>query len=836
MPFPIPQISMGGGEMSPKVYSRVDLQKFGSGAKRLRNHFVEAEGGATNRPGTLFIKEVKDSTHTTRLIKFEYNEEQAYALEFGDQYIRIYSNGGVVLEATQTITGATQANPVVVTINSHPYVNGDQVYISDVGGMTELNGKFYTVANKATNTFELSGVDGTGYTAYDTGGTAQRVYTVTTPYLHTELSKLKFRQSNDVMYIAHRNHAPRKLSRLGATNWTLTTISFQPSQAAPTGVTVTPIGVTGSTSYTYRVTAVDDETGEESQTASGSTSSGNATLDSTNFNRITFTGASGAGSYNVYKLKNGLYGYIGTTETTTFEDTGFSPDFNDTDPKLRTPFNGADDYPEAVSLHEQRSWWGNTTNNPLTMWSSQTGQFENMNVSSPTRATDAITMRLVTGKGNEIRHFRSFRDTLFVFTSGAVWTLGPGGDDDAITPTSKKLTVQEYLASTHVPPLTIKNSILMVAGKADQGFEVHSLGEDYASGVVGSYVGSDITVLARHLFQKHTILEWCYIERPHRLVLAVRDDGKLLCQAYLNEHQIYAWSLWETDGEFESICHVPEGQRDAAYVVIKRTINGSDVKYIERLEDREFDSIEDAFLMDSGLSYDGTDLQTISGATQANPVVITITGHPYANGETVEIEGVLGMTELNNNEYVVANKTANTFELAGVDGTAYTSYVSGGTAQKKIYTVSGLDHLEGKTVIANADGNIESELLVTNGSITLQNAFVKLIAGLSYEATFESLPLDMAVESISKRKNVKAVIARVMNTRGLLAGTDETNLDEYPSRSTELWGDPAAMLSDVIRINVPGDWERDTSLIIKSQPGLPQTLLSVVADTNAGGG
>ncbi len=68
----------------------------------------------------------------------------------------------------------------------------------------------------------------------------------------------------------------------------------------------------------------------------------------------------------------------------------------------------------------------------------------------------------------------------------------------------------------------------------------------------------------------------------------------------------------------------------------------------------------------------------ISGATQTNPVVITDNGHPYENGEVILIEDVLGMTELNGNEYTAANKTANTYELSGINGTAYTAYTSGG--------------------------------------------------------------------------------------------------------------------------------------------------------------
>jgi hypothetical protein len=269
MTISIPQINFGGGELSPNTYARVDIGKFGQGAKTLRNFFVRAEGGVSNRPGFEYVKEVKDSTETVRLIPFEFNDEQSYVLVFGDQYMRVVTNAGTVLEASQNITGATQANPVELTVTGHSYSTGDEVFISSVGGMTELNSRFFTITSTGANTFTLDGEDGTAHTAYTSGGTVARVFELTTPYLQTELETLKFRQSNDVLFMVHPNHEPRKLNRLGAANWTLTVTTFAPNQAAPTGVTVTPQGASGSTTYEYQVTAVAEETLEASTESHG---------------------------------------------------------------------------------------------------------------------------------------------------------------------------------------------------------------------------------------------------------------------------------------------------------------------------------------------------------------------------------------------------------------------------------------------------------------------------------------------------------------------------------------------------------------------------------------
>ena len=136
------------------------------------------------------------------------------------------------------------------------------------------------------------------------------------------------------------------------------------------------------------------------------------------------------------------------------------------------------------------------------------------------------------------------------------------------------------------------------------------------------YMGDDMTVMSRHLFEGHTVVDWCYSQEPYSIIWAVRDDGVLLSFTYLREHNVYAWAQHTTDGTFESVCSISEGNEDVVYVVVKRTINGSDVRYVERLHERYFTDIQDAFCVDSGLTYTGS-TGTITAATKASPVVIT---------------------------------------------------------------------------------------------------------------------------------------------------------------------------------------------------------------------
>ena len=94
------------GEFSPRLEGRIDLQKYNEAAKELRIWLVFPQGGITRRPGSKFAGTSKDGGKV-RLVNFEYSDEQAYVLEFGANYIRFFKDGGILTEATKTITGAT---------------------------------------------------------------------------------------------------------------------------------------------------------------------------------------------------------------------------------------------------------------------------------------------------------------------------------------------------------------------------------------------------------------------------------------------------------------------------------------------------------------------------------------------------------------------------------------------------------------------------------------------------------------------------------------------------------------------------------------------------------
>ena len=234
--------AFSAGEISPLLEGRTGIEKYKEGLADLTNMIVMPTGGTKRRPGTEYLGEVKTSSVKSRLIPFQFKSTDTYILEFGNEIMRVYRNGAQVLNATaKTITDVTKVSPGVLTSNSHGFSNGDEIFIASVGGMTELNGRNYRVANSTTNTFTLTDLFGvaintTSFTTYTSGGTATEIFELATPYPEAKLPDVRFVQSADTMYFVHPEYAIRTLTRSDHNNWSFATpsISGSPSPALNT--------------------------------------------------------------------------------------------------------------------------------------------------------------------------------------------------------------------------------------------------------------------------------------------------------------------------------------------------------------------------------------------------------------------------------------------------------------------------------------------------------------------------------------------------------------------------------------------------------------------------
>lgn len=166
-------LNFSKGEISPELEARFDMAAYQAGLRRARNVKIKRTGGVSKRMGTRFVAECLGAT--ARLIPFQFNDEQAYALEHGQAYMRPLALGGAVLEEGLLVTGITKAINAQVTIAYHGYSAGDGFYPSRITGMTEINDRFLTVISVVdANNFTVD-IDSRGFGTFtgSGGGTAR---------------------------------------------------------------------------------------------------------------------------------------------------------------------------------------------------------------------------------------------------------------------------------------------------------------------------------------------------------------------------------------------------------------------------------------------------------------------------------------------------------------------------------------------------------------------------------------------------------------------------------------------------------------------------------------
>lgn len=837
------QTAFAGGEFSPSLYARVDIEKFLVGLSLARNFYVLRHGGLTNRPGTQYICPVPRHGVRSRLIEFEFNTEQTYLLVLGDGRLWFVKEDGVILESSLDVLSISSASPgVVTTLSAHNMTAGDTVYFSDITGMTELNSNFYVVTAPVTSTtFTLTDEDGvavdtTAFGAYGGSGSVSRVYEVATPWAEADLPRLTYEQSADVITFCHPDYSMRELTRTGHTAWTLSTVSFGTGISTPTGVTAT-----GTAGGDYVVTAVS-ATGEESLPSTPDEGAAAST--------ITWTQVAEASHYRVYRDTNdsGIFGFIGIAAQAASPrfvtpSGGITPDYLDAAPSSGTPFTGASQDPGVSTFYQERRIVGNTNAQPTTFSLSQTGSYNNYNKSEPLKDDDAAEFTLASRKVNEIRHFVTLNE-LVVLTSGAEWVIRGQGDGNIITPTQPpNAKPQSYNGSSYVRPLVVNQTVLYVQR---QGSIVRDLGYRLET---DAYQGDDLTVLSEHLFRDHTINEWAYAKTPDSVIWCIRSDGAMLALTYLREHDVFAWTQHATDGSdtYESVASIPETDSDRVYVIARRKIQGQWRRYVEKLGSNLFVRPRDAFYVDSGLTYDVP--LTITNVTLANPARVTLStaGHGISNGDIISIEDIEGMTELNDSRYIAKNVSGAQLDLydfadpaGAIDSTGYEAYESGGTLRLHVSSLSGLWHLEGRTVSMLGDGAVLAQRTVTNGAVTLSSSAGVVHVGLPILSEARTLPLELSLRdsatAFGRPRTITHLTLLFDRSAGGWVGPSETALVQVVRRTTEPWGSPTTLLTGEHSMAIVSDWANRGQLYLRQVDPLPFTLLAVVPSVEVGDG
>jgi hypothetical protein len=825
------QGNFNSGEFSPLLYGRVDADRYKSGLGTCLNYVPTLQGGLPRRPGTNFVAAVKTETKKTRLIRFEFSTTQAYMIEAGDQYFRFYKDNGLITATSQNITGITKANPAVVTYaGADTYANGDRIIISAVSGMVQVNNREFIVANVNTgaNTFELTdtlgaNVNSTAYTTYSSGGTVAEVYEISTPYLEAHLFQLKFTQSADVLYIAHPSYAPRKLSRTGHTSWTLATISFLDGPYLPvnsTATTLTPSAATG-TGITLTASAI---TGINTNTGFQTTDVGRSIRikEGSTWGWVTITGRTSTTVVTVT---------INSTLTSTAAKVNWRLGI----------WSDTTGYPIAVTFHEDRLCYCGASANPARLDGSNTSDYENF-APSATDGTvsdsNAISFGLNARDVNAMRWIASDEKGLLSGTYGAEWVIRPSSTAEALTPTNVSAKPATFYGSADIQPVQVAKAALFIARA---GRKVREMNYFYD---VDGFRAPDLTLLSQHITESG-IVEIAYQKEPHSIIWCVRTDGVLAALTYdrdldsvkvgWSRHIVGGYSdAANSDAIVESCAVIPsaDGTRDEVWLIVRRYINGATHRYIEYMGQFFDDTVDqkDAYFVDGGLTYDNP--ITITGATAANPVVITANSHGFSNGDAVLISDVLGMDELNGETFTVAGVTANTFQLSGVNGTAYTTYVSGGEVRKYITSISGLWHLNGQSLSILADGAVLPNATVSSGSVTLAYRSTTVHLGLGYSSDGQLLRLDAGAAdgtALGKTRRTHRVGFLLHQSLGLKIGMDFDSLDELTFRTSadEMTRAPE-LFSGIKSENIECDYDFENQVCWRQDQPLPSTILAVM--------
>lgn len=892
----VPQLSFTAGELAPAIQARADLAKYQVGTKLMRNVICHVHGGASNRPGTYFVDETKDSAKKARLIPFVYSATRSYALEFGDETLRFFTfddqgeHGLVYQDLIEagvfkwTVSGSgTNEYRLELAAGGDPGImQVMSLYFEDTllaaGAIGSLAAGEWAWGDNDTLGYSTLYVRMPAGEAADPDAQADgALWTnieLAAPYGEDDLPDIQFTQSADVMFLVHPDHPPYKLSRHGDHEWKLEPLEstgdgpylsdHDPATAQPaayTGSNVyilfsealfeakhvgTPIrigyanpldasdirwgyGIINSVYgvgplYSAIYVNILEPLGYElifnpefeqgllgwERSATGVIYSGitthfvqlthgsgifpAATLKQNlevmigeqltlEFDIVGITGTlrvsvgkqstdPGDGSYGKDVVDYNNYTTTGT-KTITFTSTQtkdifllFSTD-GSTAPQTvqisrislkRTDkttaefrlaaFNAVDGYPRAVGIFEQRLCFAGTKSNPLGAWLSRTGYFEDFSFNSPSQDDDSISFRFDSGQVTDIQWLASLR-TLVVGTTGSEWQV-QGADGGALTPSSLSARPQSYFGSEHMQPLLIGNDVLFTqyGGSVIRDL-FYSLESD-------GYTGDELSILAHHFFDGHQIKEWAYARLPYSIVWAVRDDGKLLGMTFDKRQDVQGWHLHETDGAIESICCIPAGAVSYVYIIVKRTINGQEKRYVEVMMPRITDeATHDFFFLDCGLTYRGAPASVISG----------------------------------------------------------------------------LAHLEGETVSALADGGVVEGLVVSGGAITLPYAAELVHVGIPYVSDFQTLAInlndDTAGSTIGRLRTIPTVTLEFLKTRQAFVGPDADHLDEIRFREDYIGEAPIPLFTGLKEIVPDSGYQMDGSVLVRVTAPVPFTLLSI---------
>lgn len=780
------------GEIAPSLEGQVDLKKIYNSLVRMENFNGTVHGPAEFRQGTKFIAETKDHSGDSLLVPFQFNNDQTYCLEYGAVasgagYLRVFHEGGQVLAS-----------------------NGS-------------------------------------------------VYETTSPFQRVHFDGVYHQQIKDVVINTCLDVAPQKLSRTDHDAWTFETISFDPETATPATAApvVTNPGATATTGCTYSFAAVGER--GEGLVITTSNVSRPLVLDDTHYVTCTIGRVSNSTfpihSYVAYRNDGNADGYIGyvkqpTSGNPVFVDKGVQePDLSDSPLPARNPFAAAGDYPSVCTIHQNRTVWANTSNDPGILHLSRTGAYFDLRKHELTDPLDddAIEIPITSTRRDGITGLISRRQ-LYVITEGGNFVVSGGTSGvDVLTPANTRAHPEGTDGGASAMPLLAGTAALYIHSALQTILE---MAYRYDS---DSYPTNDMTMLAPHLGRESSFKQLALAQTPAKVVYATRENGEMIGMVYERTQDIVGCYRITTDGEIKRIAALYDSteRRDKLWMCVKRTIAGQDRYFIETLPDRfDGDTAADGCFLDCSVSYDGrntdqTKLLMLSGASYATgaTVLLTATGHtPFAASNTglvysLQSDTLTGYNVEEERYRVQLTSNVSTSSHRGVLlDIVPTTMQSNATPNWALLatTLGGVDHLANHDATICADGNVLSEQTVaSNGSIVVTTPAAVIHVGLPYEGILKPTRMEggnpAGTTQQTKTQRISQVGVRFYKSIGAEVGTDETDEDSfepiYMDPDGRLGGAPPSLFTGDKTVNIRSGWNEEGYVVIRQTQPLPCNVL-----------
>jgi hypothetical protein len=637
--------SFNAGEFSPYLEARTNLEKYRNSCKTLENFIITPYGPANRRAGTEYLGSAKTSATRCRLIGLDISDTNHIVMELGVGYIRFWKNGALItssgspVEAVQVdyLNNTTGLAPV------HPYQEADlrAVQVCQINNLVYLSHPSYPPQrlrrlsdtswqigevpfgdpsiknnwapmldqNTSTTTLTPSATTGTSITLTASTGIFQAGHVG---------SYFELAHPNPTTFIS------QNIDSTNATSGTITVLGKWSLQTFGTWTATvdlqasTDSGTTWNTVRTYR-----------SNGDYNATSSGEENVET--LFRLRVSGFSAGTSSTAPRVMltpldptlRGLVRITGFTNSTTVTARVLKPlgGTAATSQWREGAFSAVQGYPAAVALHDSRIIYAGTGSNPSSLWGSYSNDFQNFKQGA--YDADSWFFTLASTTGGQIQWLVS-KSALLIGTTLDEWSMQASDQTRPITPTNVNVRQQSHYGSSSLGAQIINDTVLYIQR---MNRKIRELIYTWAS---ESWVSNDITALAEHT-TRTGIVENAYQRVPDAILWFVRGDGQLVSMTYEREQQVVGFARHITDGVVESVATINgTNAEDEVWLLVRRTINGAAVRYVERLKLGLRDALDTAdksnwWYVDSGvLRTFGTPTATITGLSHLEGKAVSV--------------------------------------------------------------------------------------------------------------------------------------------------------------------------------------------------------------------